>query len=177
MRRAVPMLLALAACGGGAAPPKTSPLWSDGAQLRDADGRIAILRGVNARVDGVFDVTFDDGRVPLEPIPALEAADCRRMRELGLDLLRLPINWSGIEPTRGSYDEAYLQRVDAAVRCAGDAGVYVMIDLHQDAYSKEIGEDGAPLWAIEPAPTKLLEGPLTDLDKRRTSGQVLQAFS
>ena len=34
-----------------------------------------------------------------------------------------------------------------------------MIDLHQDAYSKEIGEDGAPLWAIQPPPTMLLAGP------------------
>ncbi|HEX5062696.1 MAG TPA: cellulase family glycosylhydrolase [Kofleriaceae bacterium] len=168
------LLAVVAACGSS--PRETRPLSSDGTHLRDDSGRIALLRGVNARASGIFDVTFDDGRIPLEPIPALEAADCKRMRELGLDLLRLPINWSGIEPTRGSYDEAYLQRVDAAVRCAGDAGVYVMIDLHQDAYSKEIGEDGAPLWAIEPPPTMLLQGPLTDLGDRRTSAQVTAAF-
>jgi endoglycosylceramidase len=53
----------------------------------------------------------------------------------------------------------------------------VLIDLHQDAYSKEIGEDGAPLWAIQPPPTMLLQGPLTDLDARRTSGQVTDAFA
>jgi endoglycosylceramidase len=53
----------------------------------------------------------------------------------------------------------------------------VLIDFHQDAYSKEIGEDGAPLWAIRPPPEKLLEGPLTDLEERRTSAQVLAAFS
>ena len=167
-------LLALAACGSS--PHETSPLSSDGTHLRDEQGRIALLRGVNARVQGVFDVTFDDGRTALEPIPPLEAADCTRMRELGIDFLRLPINWSGVEPTRGSYDEAYLARVDAAVRCAGDAGVYVMIDLHEDAYSKEIGEDGAPLWAIEPPPAMLLQGPLTDLGERRTSAQVTAAF-
>ncbi|HEY5945867.1 MAG TPA: cellulase family glycosylhydrolase, partial [Kofleriaceae bacterium] len=169
--------LALLVVGCGSSSHETTPLASDGTHLRDDKGRIAVLRGVNARVEGVFDVTFSDGRTPLEPIPALEAADCRRMRELGLDLLRLPINWSGIEPTRGSYDEAYLARVDAAVRCAGDAGVYVMIDLHEDAYSKEIGEDGAPLWAIEPPPTMLLQGPLTDLGERRTSAQVTAAFA
>src|SRR6188508_3339891 len=104
MRRSSIAILALTACGGEPTAPRTSPLWSDGAHLRDADGRIALLRGVNARVEGVFDVTFDDGRVPLEPIPALTAADCTRMRELGLDLLRLPINWSAIEPDQGAYD-------------------------------------------------------------------------
>jgi endoglycosylceramidase len=169
------VLLFLVACSGESTP-KTRPLWSDGTHLRDADGRVALLRGINARVEGVFDVTFDDGRTPLEPIPALTAADCTRMRELGFDLLRLPINWSGIEPTRGSYAESYLQRVDAAIECAGNAGLYVVVDLHQDAYSKEIGEDGAPLWAIQPPPDQLLEGPLLDLGARRVSSQVQAAF-
>src|SRR6478672_4158127 len=153
-----------------------SPLWSDGVHLRDAEGRVAIMRGVNARVQGVFDVTFDDGRTALEPIPALTDADCTRMRQLGFDLLRLPINWSGIEPTRGAYAEAYLQKVDAAIDCAANAGVFVLVDLHQDAYSKEIGEDGAPLWAIQPAPTELLQGPLEDLGDRRTAPQTQDAF-
>jgi endoglycosylceramidase len=165
------------ACSGGSEPHHTSPLWSDGANLRDADGRIALLHGVNARVDGVFDVTFTDGRAALETIPALAAEDCTRMRALGFDLLRLPINWSALEPVQGTYDDAYLDRVEAAVRCAGDAGMYVLVDLHQDAYSKEIGEDGAPLWAIQPPPDMLLGGPLGDLGARRTSSQVTAAFA
>jgi endoglycosylceramidase len=168
-------LLLVAACSGDE-PPKTRPLWSDGTHLRDAENRVALLRGINARVEGVFDVTFDDGRTPLEPIPALTAADCTRMRELGFDLLRLPINWSGIEPSRGSYADSYLQRVDSAIECAANAGLYVIVDLHQDAYSKEIGEDGAPLWAIQPPPTELLQGPLDDLGARRVSSQVQAAF-
>jgi endoglycosylceramidase len=176
MRRAVPLaVLLLAACGGDDAH-RTSPLWSDGTYLRDADGRIALLRGVNARVQGVFDVTFDDGRTALEPIPALTADDCTRMRQLGLDLLRLPINWSAIEPSDGIFDDSYLSQVDAAIQCAGDAGLFVLVDLHQDAYSKEIGEDGAPLWAIVPPPDMLLGGPLTDLGTRRNSTQVNRAF-
>lgn len=173
----VATVLAVAACsGGGDERAHFSPIDSDGANLRDQEGRIALLHGVNARVEGIFDVTFDDGRQPLEAIPALEAADCRRMRELGFDLLRLPLSWSGIEPERDAIDEAYLDRVAAAVDCAGSNGMLVLLDFHQDAYSKEIGEDGAPLWAIEPPPTMLLEGPLDDLDARRQSRQVLDAF-
>ncbi len=168
-------LLVVAACSGSSLL-KTTPLTSDGTHLRDDDGRIALLRGINARVEGVFDVTFSDGRIPLEPIPALDAPDCARMRALGFDLLRLPINWSALEPEPGAYDDAYLDRVDAAVQCAAGAGMYVLIDLHQDAYSKEIGEDGAPLWAIQPPPTMLLQGPLDDLSARRTSPQVSAAF-
>ncbi len=176
MKRA---FLAAALLGCGSDPePRTpyTPLDSDGTHLRDARGRIALLHGINARVEGVFDVTFDDGRTPVEEVPPLTADDCRRMRALGFDHLRLPINWSGVEPQRDVYDDAYLARVDAAVACAADAGLLVVIDLHQDAYSKEIGEDGAPLWAIVPPPDMLLEGPLTDLGARRTSTQVTRAF-
>jgi len=172
-------VVACLGCGGdsgGAGGWTGAPLGSDGRHFRDVEGRIVLLRGINARVGGVFDVSFDDGRTPLEPIPTLTAADCTRMRQLGFNLLRLPINWSGIEPTRGHYDSAYLSAVHAAVDCARAAELYVVIDLHQDAYSKEIGEDGAPLWAIDPPPQMLLEGPLDDLETRRVSAQVQQAF-
>jgi endoglycosylceramidase len=170
------MCVLLAGACSSSEAPRSEPLWSDGTHLRDADGRVAILRGINARVDGVFDVSFADGRVALEPLPVLTSDDCRRMRELGFDLLRLPINWSGVEPRDGEIDDGYLSRVDAAVQCAAGAGMVTLIDLHQDAYSKEIGEDGAPLWAISPPPTMLREGPLTDLGDRRSSLQVTAAF-
>jgi endoglycosylceramidase len=183
----------LAACGdddGSVPAPDAAPaavlfagdpLGMDQAHFRDAEGRAVILRGVNARVEGVFDVTLEavpggPPRTPLETIPELTPADCARMAELGFDFLRLPINWSGVEPSQGSYDEAYLLAVDAAIECSWNAGIYVLVDFHEDAYSKEIGEDGAPLWAIQPAPEMLLEGPLDDLTARRTSLQVLKAF-
>jgi endoglycosylceramidase len=35
----------------------------------------------------------------------------------------------------------------------------VLIDIHQDDYSKFIGNDGAPLWAIQPPPTQITDGP------------------
>lgn len=147
--------------------------------LADEDGRTVLLRGVNARVEGLFDVTFDDGRTPLQPIPDFTDEDARRMRALGFDFLRLPVNWSGLEPQDRSpraFDEAYVARLRAVLDICRAHGIYVLVDWHQDAYSKEIGEDGAPLWAISPPPERLLEGPLTDLAARRVSPQVLAAF-
>ena len=135
---------------GGFEEPAEPWIVSDGTQLRDAAGRIRIFRGVNARVEGIFDVTFDDGRQRLEPIPVFTAQDASRMRALGLNVLRLPVNWSGVEPERDVFDEAYLDRVADVVDLCKAEGVHVLIDFHQDAYSKEIGEDGAPLWAIVP---------------------------
>ena len=178
------------ACGNGDAGPQDEPLPCSGPELAgaplgircgalvDAQGREVRLFGVNARIAGVFDVTFSDGRAALEPLPVFGPADARRMRALGFSSLRLPIQWSGVEPTEtGGFDEAYLARVGQAVDAAQGAGLSVLVDFHQDAYSKEIGEDGAPFWAIAPAPPPMkLAGPLVDLDKRRLSKPVLDAF-
>lgn len=145
----------------------------------DAEGRVVILRGVNARIDGVFDVDLGPDRVPLQPIPSFDASDAASMRALGFNVLRLPMQWSGVEPEDTeppTYESGYLDRVEVVLDACRDAGIFVLVDLHQDAYSKWIGEDGAPLWAIIPPPERILEGPLTDLAARRTSGQVLRAF-
>lgn len=171
------LLLACQATVSDTAQPADQRLRAEGGRLLDAQGRQLLLRGLNARVEGLFDVRFDDGRTELEQIPPFGASDCAFMAEqLGHNLLRLPVNWSAIEPQPDAYDHAYLDAiVDLAAACH-EAGVYTLVDLHQDAYSKEIGEDGAPLWAIVPEPTELLEGPLEDLSERRSSLQVLLAF-
>jgi endoglycosylceramidase len=138
------------------------------------------LRGVNARVAGIFDVTFADGRLPLEAIPVFDDGDAAKMEELGFDLLRLPISWSGLEPARGSYDTAYLDRIAAVVRACRAHGILVLIDFHQDAFSKEIGEDGAPRWVLDlllgPGNYPYLGGPLDDLEARRFAPATLEAF-
>jgi endoglycosylceramidase len=153
------LLLCLAGCGEDNAttvPPTTADevvgLRVDGTAFRDARGRQVLLRGYNARVAGIFDVSFDDGRPPLDTIPPFDESDAQRFEELGLNVLRLTVNWSGIEPHPQAYDDATLRRVDAIVALAGRHHFYVLIDMHQDWYSKEFGGDGAPLWAIVPPP-------------------------
>ena len=173
----------LLGCGGAGtkAPyqPKFAPVDADGDMLRDGQGRALFLRGVNARVAGVFDVTFSDGRAPREAIPTFDATDAMAMKAAGFTLLRLPVNWSGIEPTMGQYDvDGYLGNVAAVVDSLRGSGVYVLLDLHQDGYSKELCEDGAPLWAIVPQPTMLVggPGPLAGTTDCHTSGDAITAF-
>ncbi|NUP07498.1 MAG: cellulase family glycosylhydrolase [Polyangiaceae bacterium] len=179
MKRIAAALL-LAACSEPVEPPpedKRDAWTAQDGVLVDERGRQRVLRGLNARVEGVFDVTFDDGRTALERIPPFGEDDCRFIaEELGMNHLRLPVNWSAIEPERGNYQSDYVDHILDLAQACDAHGVATLIDLHQDAYSKHIGEDGAPLWAIVPPPTELLEGPLTDLEQRRTSGQVMDAF-
>ncbi len=173
-----------------ATPPEPSPCKETAARLDgwstrcghvvDATGRVVVHSGVNVRVAGLFDADLGPGKVPLMEVPALGDEEFVRMRRIGFDLVRVPLNWSGVEPTDTdppTYDAAYLDRVAALVAAAKKADVAVLLDFHQDAYSKWIGQDGAPLWAIVPPPDKILEGPLTALSSRITSIQVQRAFT
>ena len=69
-----------------------------GGRLVDERRREVTLRGVNARVEGVFDVTFGDGSLPLEPIPVFDDGDAATMARFGLNLLRLRYAARGTAP-------------------------------------------------------------------------------
>ena len=146
----VAVIFTLTACADST-PSKPNPLgWlhvEDG-RIVDEANREVILRGMNARIEGIFDVTFSDGRTRLEPIPTFSQQDAEAMAAVGINFLRLPINWSGIEPEEGEFNLQYLEQVDEIIEHCRNANIYVLLDFHQDAYSKELGEDGAPYWAI-----------------------------
>jgi endoglycosylceramidase len=155
-----PVACALVVCSCSTASPAPpyqatfAPVDSDGHVLRDARGRTVILRGFNVKADPIFDVTFDDGTPPRETIPPLDASDLALIRQNGFNVLRLPVNWSAFEPQQGQYQTAYLDRIAQFLDVVRPFGIYVLLDFHEDGWSKWICEDGAPQWA-EPA----LSGP------------------
>ena len=66
-----------------------------------------------------------------------------------MTFLRLVVTWEAIEPvSEGVYHTAYLY-VRALVRMCGRHGLSVLIDPHQDAWSRWTGGDGAPWWTLE----------------------------
>jgi len=90
--------------------------------------------------------------------------DFAQMRALGFNAVRLVLNWSQLEPNAGTYSSTYLDRVAQVVGWARKQGIYVILDMHQDQYSRYIlpaskaaapsgctpsgGGDGAPSWAV-----------------------------
>lgn len=70
----------------------------------------------------------------------------RRFQQQGYNLVRLGIFWDGVEPQPGVYDTQYLERVKETVELAWKYGMYTLLDMHQDLFSRKWG-DGAPLWA------------------------------
>ncbi|HSN81459.1 MAG TPA: hypothetical protein VLS88_02680, partial [Polyangiales bacterium] len=58
------------------------------------------------------------------------------------------IFWDAIEPEPGVYDQDYLTRWEDRLDWYAEAGVWVVLDMHQDVYSQVFCCDGAPEWAV-----------------------------
>ncbi|MCY1215897.1 hypothetical protein D9M68_121110 [compost metagenome] len=129
----------------------------------DTYGREILLRGVNLGGDskvpypngGTHHHTdFSDHREVSfvgRPFPLQDAdAHLARIRRWGFNCLRLITTWEAIEHAGpGQYDDDYLTYFAEVCRKAGEHGLYVFIDFHQDAWSRMSGGDGAPGWAFE----------------------------
>ncbi|HYE46853.1 MAG TPA: cellulase family glycosylhydrolase [Caulobacter sp.] len=142
-----------------------SPLRVSGPLFLDAHGRQVMLRGVNLGGDckvpwpegGTENPSdFSDHRTVSfvgRPFP-LEEADrhLARIAGWGFNTLRLLTTWEAVEHAGpGQYDEAYLDYLAAVAAKAGEHGLYVFVDFHQDVWARMSGGDGAPGWTFEAA--------------------------
>jgi hypothetical protein len=137
-----------------------------GTQFRDEQGRTLILRGVNLggsskvpfRPDGATHIregfyNHRDVSFVGRPFPLEEADEhFSRLRGWGMTFVRYLITWEAVEHAGpGIYDEEYLDYVYQVARRAGEHGIELFIDPHQDVWSRMSGGDGAPGWTFEAA--------------------------
>lgn len=130
----------------------------------DSAGRRLLLRGVNLsgatkvpyEPDGATyrrERFFDHREVSFvgRPFPLEEADEhFSRLSHWGLTTLRFLITWEAIEHAGpGIYDEDYLDYLIKVVKKAGEHGLRLFIDPHQDVWSRFSGGDGAPGWTLE----------------------------
>jgi len=125
-------------------------------ELLDEKGRKVYLRGVN--IGGKQPLGHTTWMQPpragsfVGTLLELSTIDThlRRLASCGFTLLRLNITWEALEPeVEGLYDTAYIDYLVAVVRACGRHGMRVVIDSHQDAWSRWTGGDGAPKWTME----------------------------
>jgi endoglycosylceramidase len=115
-----------------------APLTVRDGILQDASGRQVFLWGMN-----MGEKSSSRGHKSWHG-----PEDFHNLRRWGMNAVRFLIFWSGVEPEPGQYDEEYLLSVDERIAWARDAGLYVILDMHQDLWSEAIpGGNGAPAWA------------------------------
>lgn len=140
----------VAAVGPVAGPVGADPgdgrLRTQGPWIVDEHGRVMLLHGVS-NVDKVPPfMELDDGFT-------LTADDAALLARHGFNTVRLGVEFAGMMPERGQIDEAYLDRIETVVGLLGDAGIYVLLDHHQDSFSSVfLGGNGFPEWAVDPKP-------------------------
>ena len=114
--------------------------------ITDDEGRALILHGMNVTGDAKRDAGLPGEWFDREQALRLSA-------DWGFDFARYLIFWARIEPDEpGVYDEAYLDAVETYLDWLDEAGLRVVLDMHQDVWGPfvhddEYGSDGAPLWA------------------------------
>lgn len=120
-----------------AMPGTAGPVSCRDRQFIGPDGNPVILRGLN--------VAQSAKRAPY--LPWQKPEHFVQMSQWGCNCLRLLIVWAAVEPQPGKYDDQYLASVRQRLDWAQQAGLYVILDMHQDLYGEKYGGDGAPQWA------------------------------
>ncbi|CAB4730204.1 MAG: cellulase family glycosylhydrolase [Actinobacteria bacterium] len=118
-----------------AAPrPTTEGRW-----ITDPQGRVLVLHGLNMvyKLDPYAPDEIGFGR-----------DDARFLARHGLTTVRLGLIWKAVEPQPGEYDDAYLARVRRTTQVLAEAGIWVLLDFHQDLYHERFQGEGAPDWAV-----------------------------
>ena len=141
-------------------------LKAEGRWFKDEAGRTVILRGVNLSgsskvpvrppgathlpdsLDERKDISFVGRPFPLE-----EADEhFSRLKRWGLDFLRFVVTWEALEHEGpGIYDEACIDYIAAVLEKAAEHDINLLIDPHQDVWSRFSGGDGAPAWTFDVA--------------------------
>lgn len=104
---------------------------------QDAQGRAVIYRGMSA--------SSAAKRTP-DRLARLNLRDFQRMANWGATAVRLLVFWDGIEPVAHQYNMRYLAGIKHRVQLAAQAGLDVILDMHQDVYGTGFGRGGLPYW-------------------------------
>ena len=100
--------------------------------IADSNGRALQFHGFNHKTSDPATLTDD----------LLDAGV-----ERGMDHVRLAIYWDKFEATQDVWDEAYFDRLTAAIDRAEAHGLLVILDMHQDVFGARFGGAGLPDWA------------------------------
>jgi len=178
---AIGVVWLLAACDGDKPSFDTTlgRAHTDLSYLRDAEGRYLHLRGANVGGSTKVPLFLEGGEGPERPFTYIgrpfpeEEADkwFAQLRDLGFNSIRLLWMWEAVYPDNPfEPDEEFLDYFDRIIAKAGDYGIYVMINCHENLWSRHLFSlynENAPgkkgdldnmLWSLFPPYTDRVSG-------------------
>jgi endoglycosylceramidase len=136
------VLGAVLAFGVAATSASAASGWkpgNSGRWLTDGRGRVVITHGENivAKVAPWAPSGFGFGE-----------DDANFLAQNGFNTARIGVDWAGVEPRPGVYDDAMLARVRSVVKLLNKRHIGVILDSHQDLYNPRYEGNGFPDWAL-----------------------------
>ncbi len=139
LKAIVCLAIVFVSCDGGRINHENLPhgrIKVKGQMFIDEQNREIIFNGINIV-----------NKSPSNSFPnPVDEALLAKLKSWGINLVRLGINWSALEPEPLQYDIDYIENVGKVVALLGSHGIYVMLDMHQDLYGHKF-DNGAPEWA------------------------------
>jgi endoglycosylceramidase len=158
--RALLSIVVALTCAAVPAPALAGGLHPDGRWLKDEDGRVVIVHGLEVA----------HKQPPYVPAAAsFDDADGRNLSDWGFDAVRLAWFWDGLQHIRGQVDPGYVAELVREGRVLSDHGIYTLLEAHQDLYGAPVRGRGFPDWAtltdgvpLLPPSAGDIEAPATD---------------
>ena len=140
----------------------------------DAAGKEVLMVGANIVVKGppfIPDATGDSacGEAPNcddmhtcnTTCTTFNKHDARLLKDQGYNFIRLGTPWAGGQPDGGdALDPQFEKTLQAILEVCQEAGIYAVLDLHQDAVAGTNCGEGMPTWISKLAVPDLIGKPL-----------------
>ena len=127
----------VSAVASSAADAPLAPLDSQGRWFTDRAGRVVQLRGVNEVYKSAPFYPAADG---------FGADDARFLAANGFNVVRLGVMFQALMPAPGVIDRDYIEGIARSVRDLRRAGIFVLLDFHQDGFAPKYRGAGFPDW-------------------------------
>ena len=131
--------------------------------FRDSLGREVLLRGYNVTSRTLV---TRGGLTPFEDLDQASTLTDRLRRRTGANVARFLISWEGTHPEVDRIDTDYLRTIAEQIQVLTDRGIYVVLDYHQDNFSRHLVPhghgDGAPAWVTPGLPPRPCGPPCVD---------------
>lgn len=107
----------------------------------DEFGRSRLFHGFNVVVKSAPFIPITDH---FDPQMSLCDEDIADLKDWGFNFIRLGVMWQAVETSPQVYNTTYLAEINTLINKLGAAGIYTLVDAHQDVFSRQLCGEGVP---------------------------------